>query len=135
MDTLDEQILAYLKADGRAAYTDIADELDVSEGTIRNRVQQLQADGVIQRFTVEIADSEAIAAVVMASVDPAENISEIIHSLPDETQVYEVTGDWDLVLHLSRPSSEALNQTLERIRKVNGVTETTTYTVLTSHTK
>lgn len=133
MDDVDEQILDYLQEDGRASFTDIADDIGVSEGTVRNRVQQLQEDGIIERFTVEVSESERIAAVVMAVVNPAKNISNIIHDLPGDVDVSEITGEWDLVLRLSRPTSEALNEALEKIRKVDGVTQTQTYTVLASH--
>jgi DNA-binding Lrp family transcriptional regulator len=133
MDELDAKILSHLEEDGRASYTDIADKLGVSEGTVRNRVQRLRSDGIIKRFTVEIADSERIAAVVMAAVEPSRNIAAIIAEMPPETEVMEVTGDWDLILRFARPTSEDVNEVLERIRKVEGVTETTTYTVLASH--
>jgi len=133
MDELDAKILNHLEEDGRASYTDIADKLGVSEGTVRNRVQRLRSDGIIKRFTVEIADSERIAAVVMAAVEPSRNIAAIIAEMPPETEVMEVTGDWDLILRFARPTSEDVNEVLERIRKVEGVTETTTYTVLASH--
>lgn len=133
MDDVDEQILAYLRKDGRASYTTIAENIGVSEGTVRNRVQQLEEDGTIERFTVEISDEEAISVVVMAEVDPDKNISNILHALPPETDVLEVTGDWDLVIEFSRPTSEQLNESLEKIRKVDGVKRTKTYTVLASH--
>lgn len=133
MDDVDEAILAHLQEDGRASYTAIADELGVSEGTVRNRVQRMQEDGMIKRFTVELADSEAISAVVMAAVDPSTNITNIIDDIPADTDVLEVTGDWDLIIRFSRPTSEDLNEALEAIRKVDGVEETKTYTVLTSH--
>ena len=41
MDDLDLAILASLQTDGRRPFTDIAQELGVSEGTVRNRVSKL----------------------------------------------------------------------------------------------
>ena len=41
MDDLDLSILASLQSDGRRPFTDIAQELGVSEGTVRNRVSKL----------------------------------------------------------------------------------------------
>lgn len=133
MDETDRQILDYLQEDGRASYTDIADELGVSEGTIRNRVQRMQDEGTIERFTVELSEEGHLSAVVMVSVDPSMNITNIIHDMPDNSHVDEVTGDWDLIVRFSRSTSEVLNETLEQIRKVDGVTQTKTYTVLASH--
>ena len=52
MDELDREILSILRKDARTPYTEIADEVGTSEGTVRNRVEQLVDDGVIERFTV-----------------------------------------------------------------------------------
>ena len=41
MDELDLSILAALQTDGRRPFTDIAQNLGVSEGTVRNRVSKL----------------------------------------------------------------------------------------------
>jgi len=38
MDSIDEEILEHLSQDGRASYTEIAEKLDVSEGTVRKGV-------------------------------------------------------------------------------------------------
>jgi len=52
MDELDSEILSILRRDARTPYTEIADQVGTSEGTVRNRVDQLVDDGVIERFTV-----------------------------------------------------------------------------------
>ena len=41
MDELDQQILSILREDARTPYTEIADAIGTSEGTVRNRVEQL----------------------------------------------------------------------------------------------
>lgn len=133
MDGLDRKIVSLLREDGRASYTDIADDVGVSEGTVRNRVQRLQDDGVIKRFTVDVDASEQITVIVMAAVDPAKDIHEILDRFPSDVELAEVTGDWDIIARFSRPDSTVLNETLEEIRKIDGVTHTKTYTVLASH--
>lgn len=133
MDELDQNILDLLKLDGRASYTTLAQELDVSEGTIRNRIQQMQETGVIERFTVTVSESEQLSAIVLVEVDPSKEIGQILEEFPENITLSEVTGDWDVVAWFSRPDSHSLNETLEAIRKVEGVAHTKTYTVLASH--
>ena len=48
LDSLDKRIIGILSVDGRRAYRDIARELDVSEGTIRQRVSRLTESGLIR---------------------------------------------------------------------------------------
>lgn len=133
MDETDRQIVDRLKEDGRASYTDIAEELGVSEGTVRNRVKQMREEGTIERFTVEVGESERISAIVMVAVDPDSDIASIIDAFPADSTVHEVTGNWDVIARFARDTSHDLNETLETIRKIAGVTETKTYTVLASH--
>jgi DNA-binding Lrp family transcriptional regulator len=129
MDQTDRNILSYLRDDGRASYTELADELGVSEGTVRNRVQRMKEEGVIERFTVE-TKVEGISAVVMAKISTDTDISEILGSLTEGIDFYEVTGDYDLVMEIERETTEELNEEIDSVRAVEGVVDTKTYPVL-----
>ena len=129
MDDKDKAILEILKEDGRASYTEIAEEVDVSEATVRNRVEKMRENNVIERFTVETGGSRP-KAVVMARVETGRDIGKVIEELPD-TEVYEVTGEYDLILKVEEESTEEINKTLDEIRAVKGVETTETYMVLT----
>ena len=48
MDQIDLDIISFLQTDGRMPFTDIAKALDVSEGTVRNRVARLVQDRMLQ---------------------------------------------------------------------------------------
>ena len=48
MDTIDQEIIKLLQHDGRTPYTDIAKALDISEGTVRNRIARLIEQEIIQ---------------------------------------------------------------------------------------
>jgi len=132
MDSTDEKILDYLRDEGRASFTDIASDVGVSEGTVRNRVKKLQEEGIIERFTVKTREA-GVSAVVMASVSTGREMSAIVADLPGETEVYEVTGDFDLVVKISRTTVDSLNEAIDSIRAVDGVESTRTYSVLKSH--
>ncbi|MFB6292612.1 MAG: Lrp/AsnC family transcriptional regulator [Candidatus Nanohaloarchaea archaeon] len=132
MDKIDRKILEYLRENGRAAYTDIAESAGVSEGTVRNRVDRMLDDGVIERFTVETSDT-GVAAVVMIEVSTDRDIAGLVEEFPGDIEVDEVTGEYDLVARVSRETTEDLNDEIDRIRGVDGVESTTTFSVLKSH--
>jgi DNA-binding Lrp family transcriptional regulator len=48
LDDTDHQIIAALKEDGRTSFAQIAQQLDVSPGMVRQRYLQLVADGILQ---------------------------------------------------------------------------------------
>lgn len=131
MDETDRKILDILEENGRASYTDIAEEVGVSEGTVRNRVEQLKEEGVIRNFTVETSEKGS-KAVVMVKISTEAVIEEIIADMPERIDLNEVTGDYDMIVEFTRNSNEELNDTLDKIREVEGVEETKTYTVLKS---
>jgi len=129
MDEKDSKILETLKEDGRASYTQIAEELDVSEGTIRNRVRNMQEEGVIEKFTVE-TDQENVSAVVLAKLSTSSMPGKIIKDFPTGLKIYEVTGEHDLVINIGREDMEEINNVVDEIRNIEGVSETLTKSVL-----
>lgn len=129
MDQKDRDILDILQRDGRASFTDIAEQLDVSEGTVRRRVQKMKEDNVIDRFTVDLGP-KAVKAVVMVRLSTDSEVDEILENFSRNIEVNEVTGDYDLILEFERESNEEINQVLDGIREISGVEDTKTYTVL-----
>lgn len=52
MDRIDRAIIAALKEDGRAPFSRIAEQIGVSPGTIRQRMQRLNEQGIVQVVAV-----------------------------------------------------------------------------------
>ena len=48
LDSIDISILEQLKDDGRRSFADIAADLNVSAGTIRNRIKRLEDEGILK---------------------------------------------------------------------------------------
>ena len=48
LDELNFQLLLHLQKDGRKSFTELAEELGVSVGTVRNRVTRLIEDKTLQ---------------------------------------------------------------------------------------
>ncbi len=129
MDEKDREILDILEENGRISYTEIAREIGVSEGTVRNRVDRMLEDGTIERFTVDVSRN-GISAVVLVKLSMGADPGEIIEKFPGGMTVLEVTGEHDLVLLIDRGSTEELNNDLDELRGVEGVEETVTKSVL-----
>jgi len=51
LDDVDRAVLYYLQEDGRRAITEIADAVDVSDNTGRNRIRDVEEEGVIPGYT------------------------------------------------------------------------------------
>jgi Lrp/AsnC family transcriptional regulator for asnA, asnC and gidA len=135
IDHLDERIIEIMKKDSRRPFVEIADELKVSEGTIRSRVRKLFEEGVIQSFTIKTS-SKNVKAIIEVKIDVNVNTSEIASSIAKfdgVSEVFEVTGEEDIVAIIDVTSSPQLNEIIERIRRFDNVQSTRTRLILKEH--
>lgn len=92
LDAVDYAILYHLQEDGRRAITEIADELDVADNTVRNRLQELEDDGVIEGYQVNVDYDRAgvqhhYMFICSARVSEREALAEDARAFPDVTEV------------------------------------------------
>jgi len=133
MDETDRKILQLLKENARMTYVDIGRAIGLSEGAVRNRVQALVNSGAIRRFTIEVAPSPELRALIMISVNPSiptSKVSTAIRKLNTLERIYEVTGEYDIVAVVLSPNIEVVNQSIEDIRGIEGVMKTNTMIIL-----
>jgi Lrp/AsnC family transcriptional regulator for asnA, asnC and gidA len=135
MDHLDEKIIEILKKDSRRPFVDIANQLKVSEGTIRSRVRKLVDEEIIQSFTIKTS-SKNVKAIIEIKIDVNVNTAEVaseIAKFDGVSEVFEVTGEEDIVAIIDVSSSPQLNEIIERVRKFDNVQSTRTRLILKEH--
>jgi len=135
LDHLDEKIIEILKKDSRRPFVDIANQLKVSEGTIRSRVRKLVDEEIIQSFTIKTS-SKNVKAIIEIEIDVNVNTAEVaseIAKFNGVSEVFEVTGEEDIVAIIDVASSPQLNEIIEKVRKFNNVQSTRTRLILKEH--
>ncbi|PSQ18891.1 AsnC family transcriptional regulator [Halobacteriales archaeon QS_8_69_26] len=118
MDDLDREILDVLRRDARTPYTEIADQLGISEGTVRNRVTDLEESGVIERFTVTTRTGNLRAMVeidVAVDVDTDE-LAAVLADWDTVEFVWQVGGEEDIVVVVDAADTRQLNDLISRAR-------------------
>ena len=132
MDDLDRRILDILRQDARTPYTEIADEVGTSEGTIRNRVESLVEAGVIERFTVATRTGN-VKAMIEISVDVnvhTEGLTEQLADWEEVDFVWQVSGEDDIVLVVDCVDTQAVNDLITKARTMSEVKGTKTRLIL-----
>jgi DNA-binding Lrp family transcriptional regulator len=132
MDDLDRQILSILRRDARTPYTEIADEIGTSEGTVRNRVDRLTGEGIIERFTVTTQTGN-VKAMIEVSVDMNVTTSEVSERMADWEEVdfvWQVSGEDDIVLVVDCVDTQAVNDLISQARELDEVKGTKTRLIL-----
>ncbi|PSP38146.1 AsnC family transcriptional regulator [Halobacteriales archaeon SW_8_65_20] len=132
MDDLDRSILDILRRDARTPYTEIAQQVGTSEGTVRNRVEGMLDDGVIERFTVATRTGN-VKAMVEVSVAVDVDTRAVSASMADWNAVdyvWQVSGDEDIVLVVDATDTNALNELITKARELDDVISTKTRLIL-----
>ena len=132
MDDLDRDILNVLRRDARTPYTEIADRVGTSEGTVRNRVERMNTGGVIERFTVTTRTGNVKAMIevsVAVDVDTAE-VSERMAEWEEVDFVWQVSGEEDVVLVVDCVDTRAVNGLITQARELDEVKSTKTRLIL-----
>lgn len=104
MSPLDTKILGLLIKDGRATFADIARDLNVSRAHVRERVQKLIDEGVIEQFTAVVNPDKlgkAVSAFFDVRVSPV-SIQEVARDLaaqPEVVSLYIMNDMQSLHMH------------------------------------
>jgi DNA-binding Lrp family transcriptional regulator len=131
MDALDQQLLSLLRKDARTNVAALAKKLDVSRGTVTNRIARLEDSGVIVGYTVRLrpdAEPDEISAWMSVAVEGNQTRAVIASLLgePGVAELHDTNGRWDLLAELRATSLAELSQVLERIRLIRGISSTET---------
>ena len=134
-EKLNKKILETLMEDGRKSIRKVAREIDVSPSTVSNHLEDMMEDGVIKRFKPSI-DYEKLGfdltAITKIQAKGSE-ITNIVDRLKEEgslTHVYEITGEFDILVIGKFDSRESMNREIKRMLNFSAVERADTSIVL-----
>ena len=92
-------------------------------------------EGIIRGFTIKTS-SRNVKALVEIRIDVNTDTQEIAKELAGYdgvTEVFEVTGDQDIIAIVDVESSQHLNDIIERVRRYDNILSTRTRLILKEH--
>jgi DNA-binding Lrp family transcriptional regulator len=138
MDETDRKLLALLRENARTPVASLAKSLRVARGTVQNRIARLEREGTILGYTVRLrphVEEQHIRALMTVAVE-GNRTEAVIRSLrgdPAVSALHTTNGRWDIVVELRAESLEAFDRVLARIRLVEGISNTETSLLLSTH--
>jgi Lrp/AsnC family transcriptional regulator, leucine-responsive regulatory protein len=136
LDDIDKKILELLMVNGRMSYVDIGKELNLSRVSVRERVNQLMEDGIIERFTVVI-NSEKVGKTVSGffevDCEPAflVEVAEKLAQNPNVASCYQMTGPSTLHMHVLVEDFIALEKFINNeLYSLEGITRVESHILL-----
>lgn len=132
---LNRKILTSLMEDGRKSIRKVAKDIDVSPSTVSKHLEEMRENGVIKKFKPAI-DYEKLGydmtAVTKIQAEGSE-ITNIVEQLKGEgslTHVYEITGEFDILVIGKFNSRESMNREIKRMLNFSAVERADTSIVL-----
>ena len=138
MDDLDRQLIGLLRGNARLPAATLARTLRVARGTVQNRIARLEQEGVIAGYTVRLAAPDGdrrITALMLIAVE-GNNVEKVLRSLRGDASVstlHTTNGRWDIIAELRADTLEEFDRVLSRIRRIEGVANSETNLLLSTH--
>jgi len=131
LDELDFRILGCLQKDGRMSLTIMAENLGVSIGTVRTRLNKLldeETINIIGRVDPEKVGFRCYAhiAVFVRPATLKEKVAVKIAKLPEVSFLAMTSGDYDLEVDVMCRDNNHLVSFVDEISKITGVHQTKT---------
>jgi Lrp/AsnC family transcriptional regulator for asnA, asnC and gidA len=135
IDELDLKIIKEFQADARQSYREIAEKLNIAEGTVYNRVSKLKEMGVIRKFIADInyAKLGYDLTALIGIRGKGGHLPEIESKISKEknvTTLYDVTGEYDAIAVAKFHDRTELNELVKRINSLPNVERTNTMLAL-----
>jgi len=136
-DAVDKELIAILRADGRASISKLASLLNISRGTVQNRLDRLMSSGAILGFTVRAHDeleTDIVKAMMMIEVTgkSTNQVIQKLRGIPQLTKLHTTNGNWDLVAEIRASDLQEFDRVLGDVRTIDGVLNSETSLLLRS---
>lgn len=133
LDEIDIRILDALQQDGRISIVSLAERVGLSTTPCARRVQQLQDDGVIDRY-VAVLDPQSLGlnldvfvevCLVNKSSSTVTKFEKALKAMPEIVEAYFLTGDSDYLLRVRVEDTDHFRDFLrEQLLKIPDVGRT-----------
>lgn len=139
MDSTDYQILSCLKENSRENATNIGAKINLSTSAVIERIKKLENSGIIEKYTTIINQSalgRELTAFIYVSLEHPKYNEEFIRLINENSSVVEchyIAGDFDFILKVVTKSGRTLENILNFVKAINGVSLTRTSVVLSTN--
>lgn len=137
LDPHDKAIIELLQEDGRTPYTKLAAAVGLSEAAVRQRVQRLVDDGVVEIVAVTDPLTLGFRRQAMVGVKTEGDITAVADTLaaiPEIDYVVFTSGSFDLLFEVVCEDDDHLLAILnDKVRSIPGVRATETFMYLRLH--
>lgn len=137
IDSLDKKILKILQADAKTPFTEIAQKLVVSGGTIHQRVAKMEAAGIIRgsKYLLDYSklgyDVNVILGIHLKNAKDCPSVIDQLKKLPEVVEAYYTTGNYALFIRVIHKTIGDYHKFLvEKLQTIKEIQSTESYICL-----
>lgn len=141
-DFIDKQILLKLKDDARKAYSKIAEELNVSNSLVHQRIKKLKQEGVIINAEIIIDEqkigynTKSYVGIRLREAHFADSVVKELEKIEEIVSCDYVSGNYAIFIIIFTKNNDHLKQILyDRIHKIRGVGGTDSFICFSTNFK
>jgi DNA-binding Lrp family transcriptional regulator len=126
LDEVDRQILKYLSEDGRLSNAELGRMIKLTRAAVRDRVNKLVENGIIDRFTIVINPLKAGRNISMYFEIEVEwpKINQVVSELlkkEEITNIYQMSSIGHLHVHALFEDQTHTSNFIESLKTLNGI--------------
>lgn len=135
MDDLDHALLAALRHNARLPVSSLAAMTGASRATVTARIDRMVENGTIAAFTIRTGQETRlpnVRAIIMIEVlgKMGDRVADQLRGMPQVRALHSTNGRWDFIAELEEQDLAAFDETLRRIRLIEGINLTETNILL-----
>ena len=131
IDDFDRMIIKKLEEDGRMPFSQIAEELKISNTMVHKRVDKLMRRKIITRINPTFDEKRlgygygAFTGITLDKEHKTQSVIEKLKQIPEVTECHYIAGAFTLYLRIYARDQEDLRRILyDRIDNIDGVAKT-----------
>ncbi len=135
LDKIDLKIIQSLIEDGRASFSQIARETNLTDVAIKKRVDRLQRKGIIQSITANLnlkvlGYENPIFVLMRTELSKNKDVIKKLQGIDYVIELYQVLGEYNLLAKIVVPDLEKAEKFIEQLGLLDGVIDAKTQVIL-----
>ncbi|WP_321936341.1 Lrp/AsnC family transcriptional regulator [Paraburkholderia sp. J8-2] len=132
VDAIDQKIIDELVADARMSLADLAEKVGITRQSVRHRLDRLEGCKIIKGYTAILADpalDDIVSALILVYRKDrmrGVGVTDAISKIPEVEYCSIMSGELDLMVHITANSSGRVSEIWAEISRLEGVQNTTT---------
>jgi Lrp/AsnC family leucine-responsive transcriptional regulator len=142
LDRADERILGELTHNARMPHAELAEKVNLSRNAVRQRIERLERDGLIQGYTIVVGEGKPRASTIAAMMFVYRHdrmrggdVIQALKRMPEVVCCDVMSGEFDLVVRVEAGAADRIREIWQDVSALPGVRDTLTAFALSSMIK